>query len=610
MLGGAAVTEEIFPGFRFSRRQLRRVSLLRPEIIRELELPQHGLDILPLDGTFTPAPPGDGAGAGRRRLPVAGQRPRPDDPRAAALVDVDAEAYEEYGQLMVEMARFIKPILAIVPPDPTGLDPRPFLPLGRARPAFQQLPERQQAVFVQLMTMSAADFLGQWFETDPLKATMSASGIIGTFQGIRRPGTAYVLLHHYMGEIDGAFRAWGIPKGGTGGVSKAIALGGPGARRGDPDGGAGRADQGPWRPARPASSSNPARRSGADVVLSSVDVRRTFLGLLEPGTLDPEFEAEVRRFKFRGSPARSTWRSTALPDFTCLPGAGEHLRGAISFSPSVDYMERAYDDAKYGRLEPRPYIDMIIPTLVDPSMAPPGKHVISCFVQYAPYDLDPSSGAWDDQREAFGDTVIDRIAEFAPNIRDIIVGRQVLTPLDIERTFGLTEGNIFQGELRSSSCSSAGRSRATRGSGRRSATSGCAARRPTRAAGSWAPPAASPRWRCSRAARPAGGLRWRRPTRRRRLRRDRRRRGPQRARLRRLPRAGPACGSSSSSARDRVGGAAETTELAPGVRVPTLAHTVGRLRPSVVRELGLRDHGLTLVAPDVRVFAPQPDGRR
>ncbi len=222
VLGGAAVTEELYPGFRFSVFSYV-VSLLRPEIIRELQLPRHGLDILPLDGTFTPLRPGDGPKQGGGdylwRVNDHGRTIR----ELRRWSATDAEAYEEYGQLMVEMARFIKPILAITPPDLTSLDPRPLLPLGGLARSFQQLPERQQAVFVQLMTMSAADFLDQWFETDPLKATMSASGIIGTYQGVRSPGTAYVLLHHYMGEIDGAFRAWGIPKGGTGGISNAIA---------------------------------------------------------------------------------------------------------------------------------------------------------------------------------------------------------------------------------------------------------------------------------------------------------------------------------------------------------------------------------------------------
>src|SRR5438552_9398603 len=296
------------------------------------------------------------------------------------------------------------------------------------------------------MTMSAADFLDQWFETDPLKATMSASGIIGTFQGIRSPGTAYVLLHHYMGEIDGAFRAWGIPKGGTGGVSQSIA-------------GAARALGAEIRTdaavARLLTDGDRVRgvvtASGEEVTgtvtLSSLDARQTFLRLVEPGVLDGEFLEEVDRYKFRGSSGKVNLALDGLPDFTCLPGQGEHLRGAISFSPSVEYMERAYDDAKYGRFSRRPYIDMIIPTLVDPSMAPPGKHVMSCFVQYAPYHLDPALGTWDDNRDAFGDAVVDRIAEVAPNIREIILHRQVLTPVDIERRFGLSEGNIFQGEL-------------------------------------------------------------------------------------------------------------------------------------------------------------------
>ena len=436
VLGGAAVTEELFPGYRFSVFSYV-VSLLRPEIIRELDLPRHGLDILPLDGTFTPLHDDylwrvNDHGRTIREL----RRWSPSD----------AEAYEEYGQLMVDMARFIKPILSIVPPDVASLDPRPLLPVAGLARRFQGLSERQQAVFVQLMTMSSSDFLDQWFETDPLKATMAASGIIGTYLGVKSPGTAYVLLHHYMGEIDGAFRAWGIPKGGTGGISNAI-------------GDAARAQGAEIRMEAPVERIvvRHGRAAGvvleggeeivAGAVLSSLDARRTFLGLLEPGTLEPSFEDEIRRFKFRGSSGKVNLAVDRLPEFTCLPGEGEHLRGAISFSPSIDDMERAYDDAKYGRFSRKPYIDMIIPTLVDPSMAPPGKHVISCFVQYAPYHLAPELGSWDDQREAFGDAVVDRIAEFAPGIRDSILFRNVQTPLDIERTTGLTEGNIFQGEL-------------------------------------------------------------------------------------------------------------------------------------------------------------------
>ncbi len=436
VLGGAAVTEELFPGFRFSVFSYV-VSLLRPEIIRDLQLPRHGLDILPLDGTFTPLHDDY-----LWRVNDHGRTIR----ELRRWSANDAEAYEEYGQLMVEMARFVKPILSITPPDLTSLDPRPLMPLASLARSFQQLPQRQQAVFVQLMTMSASDFLDQWFETDPLKATMAASGIIGTYQGVKSPGTAYVLLHHYMGEIDGAFRAWGIPKGGTGGISDSI-------------GNAARALGAEIRTEAPVErvlvrdgrAVGVVLESGEEIraasVLSSLDSRRTFFGLLEPGTLDPAFEDELRRFKFRGSSGKVNLAVDRLPEFTCLPGQGEHLRGAISFSPSIDDMETAYDDAKYGRFSRKPYIDMIIPTLVDPSMAPPGKHVISCFVQYAPYKLAPELGSWDDQREAFGDAVVDRIAEFAPKIRDSILFRNVQTPLDIERTTGLSEGNIFQGEL-------------------------------------------------------------------------------------------------------------------------------------------------------------------
>jgi phytoene dehydrogenase-like protein len=450
VLGGAAVTEEIVPGFRFSVASYV-VSLLRPEIIRELDLARHGLEILPLDGTFTPLPAGAAARAGIEgpdylwRVNHHGRTIR----ELRRWSKRDAEAYEEYGRLMVEMARFIKPVLGLVPPNVGPLDPRGWLGVAAIARQFAKLPELQQAGFVQLMTMSAGDFLDQWFETDALKATMSASGIIGTFQGIRSPGTAYVLLHHYMGEIDGAFRAWGLPRGGTGAISNAIASA---AREAGADI---RTEASVARiMVRDGRATGVVLDSGEELqaphLISTVDARRTFLGLLEKGSLEPAFEADVGRIRYRGSSGKVNLALDALPSFTALPGAGEHLRGAISISPSMEHMERAYDDAKAGRFSRRPYMDIVIPTLLDPSMAPPGKHVMSCFVQYAPYELAPELGGhagWDQQRDAFGDNVIDTIAEFAPNIRDIVVGRQMLTPLDIERDFGLSEGNIFQAEL-------------------------------------------------------------------------------------------------------------------------------------------------------------------
>ncbi|MFN2633263.1 MAG: phytoene desaturase family protein [Thermoanaerobaculia bacterium] len=435
ILGGAAITEEVLPGFRFSVASYV-VSLLRPEIIRELELPRHGLEILPLDGTFTPMDNGDylwrvNDHAKTRR-------------EIARHSKVDAEAYEEYGKAMVEMGRFVKPILSMTPPDPTSLDPRGLWELLKIGRRFQKLRPEDQQNQIQLMTMSAVDFLDRWFETDVLKATMAASGIIGTFLGVRSPGTAYVVLHHYMGEIDGAFRSWGFARGGTGSISEAIAA----AAR---EAGAEIRTEAPIAQirVRAGRATGVVLESGeeidAAVVSSSVDPRLTFLKMIGRKELPDDFVEDLERYKFRGSSGKVNLALDGLPEFRSLPGAGRHLRGAISISPSIEYMERAYDDAKYGRFSRRPYMDVVIPSLTDPSIAPPGKHVMSCFVQYAPYHL--KEGHWDDQREAFGDAVIDALAMHAPNIRNHILHRQVLTPLDIERIFGLTEGNIFQGEL-------------------------------------------------------------------------------------------------------------------------------------------------------------------
>ncbi len=435
ILGGAAVTEEIFPGFKFSVCSYV-VSLLRPEIIRELDLPRHGLEILPLDGTFTPMPDGDylwrvNDHAKTRR-------------EIARHSKLDAEAYEEFGKAMLAMCRFVKPILSMTPPDPTsfGLTHlKRLLFLGRR---FKALSSEERYALIQLMTMSAADYLDQWFETDVLKATMSASGIIGTFLGVRSPGTAYVLLHHYMGEIDGAFRAWGFSRGGTGAVSNAIAT----AAR---EAGVEIRTQSPIARilVNDGQATGVVLENGDEilggVISSSVDPHQTFIKMVEPDRLPTEFLDEVRRYKFRGSSGKVNFALDALPNFSCLAGPGAHLRGAISISPSIEYMERAYDDAKYGNFSRRPYIDIVIPSLTDPSVAPPGKHVLSCFVQYAPYHL--KDGTWDQKREGFAETVIDTLAKYAPNFRDVILGYHTLTPLDLEREFGLTEGNIFQGEL-------------------------------------------------------------------------------------------------------------------------------------------------------------------
>src|SRR6186713_970151 len=291
VLGGAAVTEEVFPGFKFSVASYV-VSLLRPEIIRELDLPRHGMEILPLDGTFTPMPNGDYLWRvndhAKTRLEIA---------RHSRL---DAEAYDEYGKAMIEMGRFVKPILSMTAPDPTSLALKGLKDLLSIARRFQKLPMEDKYNQVQLMTMSAADFLDQWFETDVLKATMSASGIIGTFLGVRSPGTAYVLLHHYMGEIDGAFRSWGFSRGGTGAISNAIA---DAAR----EAGAEIRTEAPIEKIilKNGQAKGVVLKNGdeiyAKVVASSIDPRLTFLHLLDSSVLPDDFVTAVRRYKFRGS---------------------------------------------------------------------------------------------------------------------------------------------------------------------------------------------------------------------------------------------------------------------------------------------------------------------
>src|SRR5215475_4774775 len=287
VLGGAAVTEEIFPGFKFSVASYV-VSLLRPEIIRDLDLPRHGMEILPLDGTFTPMPNGDYLWRDNDHAKTLRE--------IARHSRVDAEAYDEYGKAMVEMGRFVKPILGMTPPDPTSLNLKGLQDLMFLGKRFQKLPYNDQYNQVQLMTMSAIDFLDQWFETDVLKATMSASGIIGTFLGVRSPGTAYVLLHHYMGEIDGAFRSWGLVRGGTGAISNAIAS----AAR---EAGAEIRSEAPIQKVliESGQAKGVILENGdevrAHVVASSVDPRLTFMKMVGSEHLPFDFVEVVRRYK-------------------------------------------------------------------------------------------------------------------------------------------------------------------------------------------------------------------------------------------------------------------------------------------------------------------------
>jgi phytoene dehydrogenase-like protein len=435
LLGGAAVTEEIFPGFKYTVYSYV-VSLLRPEVIQELQLYKHGLHLIPTVGSFVPMEDGNYFAA------YADEASSLEELRRHSSRDADKVA--EFNNMMYAMAFAAKPILGMIPPDlaSPGLGGlRTLRDLGKH---MQSLGKENFHWFTKIMTMSAYDFVSEWFETDVFKALLTTSGIIGTMLGIKSPGTAYVLLHHYMGEMDGAFSAWGSQKGGTGMVSEAIA-------------GAARSFGAEIRCNAPVAqvivksgqAVGVALENGEEIygkcIVSGCDPKVTFRTLVDEKELPSELVEAIDNFKFRGSSGKVNLALDGLPDFTAMTDKSL-IQSTLFIAPSTDYMEKAYDDAKYDDFSKRPFLEIVIPTAVDPSMAPAGKHVMSIFVQYASYNM-PSHGDRDQQREAFGDAVIDTLAEFAPNIRELILHKQVLTPWDIEDKTGLTQGNIFQGEL-------------------------------------------------------------------------------------------------------------------------------------------------------------------
>lgn len=437
ILGGAAVSEEIVPGFTFSVFSYV-VSLFRPHIIRDLNLVEHGLQIIPMETTYNPIP-GD---KGLVRWGDYGQTYN----EIARFSAKDASNYSEFGQAMGRLSRFSKNIIDQTAPEPASLHPRELNKLRKMGKLFKEFDGDMRYLNVKLMTMSAVDFLGEWFESEPLLPSMAGSGIIGTFMGIRSPGTAYVLLHHYMGEIDGAFRAWGFSKGGTGQISLAC------ARSAQSFGAEIITD---------ASVDHILIKNGeakgivlsngdeikAKTVISSLDPNRTFLKMVEDGNLPEDFISDIKRYKNRGSSGKVNLALSRLPNFQDGREGNFHLKGDITISPSVDYVEKAYDEAKYGEFSRRPFLNIVIPSLSDPSVAPPGQHVLSAFVQYAPYNIKEGADKWPELRDKFGEAVIDTIEEYAPDIRDCIIDKQIISPWDIEKITGLTEGNIFQGEL-------------------------------------------------------------------------------------------------------------------------------------------------------------------
>lgn len=435
-IGGAAVSRELRPGWIYSNCSYV-CSLLRPELYRALELDRHGLQIVPYGGGATLT--GDGDHYGAYWEPTLAWRERRRHSRR------DADAWFRFRADVLRQCRLVRPLLLRTPPDPASFRPRDLRELAWLARHFGGLGETELADTVRFWSSSVAELLEDYFESPLIRAALAGSGIIGTGLGVYSPGTAYVLLHHYMGEADGHPGAWGYARGGMGAVSAALA-------------GALRADGGEIRTGAPVGRilSRAGKVTGvaladgeeirATTVVSGLDPKRTFLELTDEDALDEAFLERVRRYRLRGSSGKLNIALNGLPSFPALGAGHPLLAGDLHFTDSLERLERAYDDWKADRWSADPYLDVVIPTLTDPTMAPPGKHYMSVFVQYCPER--PAGGEWTEaHRSAFGETVLEKLAAFSPDLRSLIEHVEIRTPAELEKEIGLTGGNIFQGEL-------------------------------------------------------------------------------------------------------------------------------------------------------------------
>jgi len=437
LVGGACVTEETFPGYKVSTAAYVN-SLFRPEIVRDLRLREYGFEVLARNpSSFTPLPDG--------RSLTLGSDPEWTRREIAKFSPRDAARYPEYEAMLERVAAFIEPTLGMTPPDLLRPGPRDLLRLLGLGRAFGRLGDGASEA-VEVLTGPARPILDRWFESVELKATLATDAIIGAMASPSTPGTGYVLFHHVMGETDGRRGVWGYVRGGMGGLTQALAR----AAR----------DLGveirceaevtriltrEGRVAGVALASGEEHRAG--VVASNADAHVTFLRLLAPETLPPAFRDAVSRISYESASLKINVALAELPDFIACPGTtpGPQHRGTIHVCPDLDYIERAFDDAKYGRPSARPVLECTIPSVVDPTVAPPGRHLMSIFVQYAPYAL--RGATWEEMREPFADRCFALLDEYAPNFSRSVLARQVLAPPDLERVFGLTGGNIFQGAM-------------------------------------------------------------------------------------------------------------------------------------------------------------------
>jgi phytoene dehydrogenase-like protein len=436
-VGGAAVTEEPWPGFKVSTAAYV-VSLFRPEIVRDLDLARHGYELLPRNpSSFTPFPDD--------RSLLMGPDPVLNRREVAKFSARDADRLPAYEAMLERIARAIEPTLLETPPDPFSGRLGDLVRLGRTGWRFLKL-GRDGPRAVEILTAPARAILDRWFESDEVKATLATDAIIGAMASPSTPGTAYVLFHHVMGECNGARGVWGYVRGGMGSLSEAIAA-------------AARAHGTEIRTGARVEAIRVAggRTTGvvlvggeevtARRVISNADATVTLLGLVGAEHLPDDVAEAVRSIDYSSASLKVNLALSELPSFTALPGhaAGPQHRGTIHVCPGLDYIERAFDDARAGRPSASPILECTLPSVVDPSIAPPGRHVMQIFVQYAPYRL--ADGTWDGRKEAFGDRCVEILEEYAPGFRRSILHREVLTPVDIERRFGLTGGNIFQGAM-------------------------------------------------------------------------------------------------------------------------------------------------------------------
>jgi len=435
LVGGAAITEELYPGFKFTTFSYA-LSLLRPDIIHELELTKHGFMPLLMPSSFAPTVEGDylfmGQDRGQNLLELG------------RLSAHDAAAWDQYEHDISMVCQAVKPLLDTVPPNIFSKDPEELARMASVGSHMRSIEPRALHNLARLLTGSAADFLDDYFENDLLKALLASSGIIGTKVGPRSQGSGLVMLYHNVGEHDGIFGSWAFHKGGNGGFTQVLA-------RAAQAFGAEIMLESPVDSVitKNGRATGVALESGAeieaDVVISAADPRRTFLKFVDPRELPSDLVENIQRMKFQGTSAKVNFALDGLPKYPPLGDRGDQYRGFINFAPSMDYLERAYDDAKYGWYSQNPYIDGAIQSTIDPDMAPPGKHVMSCFIQYAPYEL--KGGDWDTERDKFADNVQETLEAHFPGFGDLVLHREIVTPLDIERVVGLPEGNIFAGEF-------------------------------------------------------------------------------------------------------------------------------------------------------------------